>query len=355
MIGKTVAHYRIIEKLGAGGMGVVWKAQDTHLDRLVALKVLPSEWVADAKRLRHFVREAKTASALNHPHIVQIYDIADHDGLPYIAMEYVPGRTLQERIGCNGLRLNEVLKYAVQIADAMARAHAAGIVHRDLKPSNVMVTDDGQAKVLDFGLAKFAGQPGSNKVDLTQTLTDAEPSADEGVVVGTIAYLSPEQSQGKTVDSRSDIFSFGVVLYEMVTGLKVFRRNSMAATLSAILHEEPKPLHEIAPDVPPELEKIVARCLRKDPELRLRSMADLTLALKELTEHPTSGRLSTAAPVKVRHRPRKALIPLIAVLLVLCAGIAWFVRNRGEPLLNTALKPLPLTTYPGIQEQPERF
>src|ERR1017187_6436205 len=236
--GDCLGHYSIVEKLGEGGMGVVYKARDSRLKRFVALKVLPPEKVTDPERKQRFVQEARSASALNHPNIVTVHDIDQSDGVDFIAMEYVEGKTLSELIGRKGLKLNEALKYAIQIADALAKAHAAGIVHRDLKPGNVMVTADGQVKVLDFGLAKLAeGQV--RPEDSTRTL---QPSTELGVIVGTASYMSPEQAEGKKVDARSDIFSFGSLLYEMLTGRRAFRRDTPALTLAAILHMEPPPL-----------------------------------------------------------------------------------------------------------------
>ncbi|HSB14933.1 MAG TPA: serine/threonine-protein kinase, partial [Bryobacteraceae bacterium] len=219
MTGRAISHYQILEKLGEGGMGVVYKARDTHLDRFVALKVLPPEKVADPERKRRFVQEAKAASALNHPNIITIHDIDQVDGIDFISMELVAGKTLDRLIPRHGMRLNEVLKCAVQIADAVAAAHGAGIVHRDLKPGNVMVTDKGQVKILDFGLAKLTDTAdGSDELEM-RTLRDGDaPRTVEGRIVGTVAYMSPEQAQGKKVDARSDIFSFGSLLYEMVTG-----------------------------------------------------------------------------------------------------------------------------------------
>src|SRR5436305_9176127 len=222
MVGKVLAQYQICEKLGEGGMGVVWKARDAHLDRFVALKTLPAERLADPERKRRSVQEAKAASALNHPNIVHIYDIAEADGVQFISMEYVPGKTLDQLIGRKGLRLNEVLKYSVQIADALASAHSAGIIHRDLKPSNVIVAENGHVKVLDFGLAKLTEiSTGEFAETATMRAQDA-PRTKEGVIFGTVAYMSPEQAEGKKVDARSDIFSFGSVLYEMATGEKPF-------------------------------------------------------------------------------------------------------------------------------------
>ena len=305
MVGKVLAQYQISEKLGEGGMGVVWKARDTHLDRFVALKTLSAERLADPERKRRFVQEAKAASALNHPNIVHIYDIADADGVQFIAMEYVAGKTLDQLIGRKGLRLNEVLKYAVQIADALAKAHSAGIIHRDLKPSNIMVTENGLVKVLDFGLAKLA-ETATGEFGETATVRAPEgPSTEEGTIVGTTAYMSPEQAEGKKVDARSDIFSFGSVLYEMVTGRRAFHGDSKLSTLSAILKDDPKPVSSITPDVPRDLEKIISRCLRKDPERRFQHMADLKVALEELKEESDSGKLSA----DLRLAPGGAEIP----------------------------------------------
>src|SRR6266849_2514234 len=267
MIGRTVLHYQIVETLGRGGMGVVYKARDTHLDRFVAIKVLPAEKVADPERKRRFVQEAKAASSLNHPNIVHIYDIAEADGIPFIAMEYVLGKTLGEITGRKGLRVAVALRYGVQIAEALDKAHSAGIIHRDLKPSNIMVTADGLVKVLDFGLAKLT-EPSRGDAGETRTLKEEKPDTEEGTILGTVAYMSPEQAEGKEIDARSDIFSFGAVLYEMVTGKRAFHGDSKLSTLSAILKEDPKPVSSIVTDVPRDLEKIISQCVRKDPDRR---------------------------------------------------------------------------------------
>jgi serine/threonine protein kinase len=223
MVDRTISHFEILEKLGEGGMGVVYKARDTHLDRFVALKVLPPERVADPERKRRFVQEAKAASALNHPNIITIHDIAQESGIDFIVMEYVPGKTVDELIPRKGMRLNKALKVAVQIADALAAAHTAGIIHRDLKPGNVMVTEDGRVKVLDFGLAKLTEIVAPGEDEATRTL---KPATEEGAILGTVAYMSPEQAQGKPVDARSDIFAFGSLLYEMVAGRRAFQSDT---------------------------------------------------------------------------------------------------------------------------------
>jgi Tol biopolymer transport system component/predicted Ser/Thr protein kinase len=300
MIGRTISHFSILEKLGEGGMGVVYKARDTHLDRLVAIKVLPPDKVADQERKQRFVREAKAASSLNHPNIITVHEVASEDGLDFIVMEFVAGKPLSHLIGRKGLKLGDTLKYGAQIADALAAAHAAGIVHRDLKPGNIMVTESGLVKVLDFGLAKLAAASGP--LAPTQTARQTE----EGTIVGTIAYMSPEQAEGKNVDARSDIFSFGSVLYEMTTGEMAFRGETKLSTLSAILDRDPLPPSAIAKQTPSELDKLVMRCLRKDPERRMQHMGDIKLALNELKEESDSGKLALAAgELAYRERGRR--------------------------------------------------
>jgi serine/threonine-protein kinase len=269
VIGKTLGHYRITEKLGEGGMGVVYKALDTHLDRFIAIKVLPAEKVADPDRKRRFVQEAKAASALNHPNIVTIHDIDTADGVDYIAMEFLAGRTLAQTILPGGLPIATALECSVQIADSLAAAHAAGIVHRDLKPANVMVGEDGRIKILDFGLAKLALSHGPES---SQTVTAS------GAIMGTVSYMSPEQAEGRPVDGRSDIFSLGAMLYEMVSGVRAFERNSSVSTLAAILHREPPPLR----NAPPDLAAIISRCLRKNPDDRIQRADEVKRALQQV-------------------------------------------------------------------------
>jgi Tol biopolymer transport system component len=359
MIGKTVSHYRILEKLGSGGMGVVYKAEDTKLGRTVALKVLPPERVADPNRKRRFVQEARAASALNHPNIIVIHDIDEAEGVHYIAMEHVEGKTLDRLIARHGLRANEALKYAVQMAAALAKAHSAGIVHRDLKPTNVMVTDDGLVKVLDFGLAKLTEAAPTGE---TETAVTLEPTTEEGTIVGTVGYMSPEQAEGKPVDARSDIFSFGSVLYEMLTGQRAFQGETKASTIAAILREEPKPLSQVVEGLPREVERLVKRCLRKDREHRLQTMADLKVALEELKEESDSGELAgTVAPVSppatgtaMRTSPLRRWIALAAsVVIVVALGVAgwyWYHRSRATP--EVPLTAVPLTSYPGYEGFP---
>lgn len=278
--GATLGPYEIVAPLGAGGMGEVYKARDTRLGREVAVKILSAEGVGDPERQQRFLREAQAASRLNHPHIVTVHDIAEAEGIQFIVMEYVPGKTLAQTIAERSLSTGEVLDIASQVASALAKAHSAGITHRDLKPANIMVTEDGHAKILDFGLAKLnlelrhAGQD-----DATLTGLETRP----GYILGTVAYMSPEQAEGKPVDARSDMFSFGVVLYELLTRRRAFCGDSPASLIAAILRDEPRPLREFVPSAPPQLERVISRCLRKDPKLRFPTMADVKDALEDLT------------------------------------------------------------------------
>jgi eukaryotic-like serine/threonine-protein kinase len=356
MVGRTISHYEILEKLGEGGMGVVYKARDTHLDRFVAIKVLPPEKIADADRKRRFVQEAKSASALNHPNIITIYDIANDNGIDFMAMEYVAGKALNQLIARKGLPLGEALKYAVQIADALATAHAAGIIHRDLKPGNVMISGaperTGFVKVLDFGLAKLTDKVEADEREFTETMRQNDaPDTGEGTIVGTVSYMSPEQAEGKKVDGRSDIFSFGALLYEMVTGRRAFQGGSRLSTLSAILREEPKAPSEVVEGLPRELERIIARCLRKSPERRFQAMPDLRVALEELKEESDSGTLSTEPVIAQRSHRRWIWAAALVATLGAAAGAVWFVRSASKAPEQT-LTAVPLTTYPGRQREP---
>ncbi len=297
MVGRTVLQYQFLEKLGAGGMGEIYKAQDTRLNRFVAIKVLSTANTgatanrSDPERRRRFIQEAQAASALNHPSIITIHDIATESDSQFMVMEYVGGKTLVDLIPKGGLRLPQALKYAVQMADALSVAHAAGIIHRDLKPANVMVTETGLVKILDFGLAKLVDRgPMGEAADATQTLSEG-PLTVEGSIIGTVSYMSPEQAQGKKVDARSDIFSLGVVLYEMITGVRAFQGENALSTLSAILRDDARPIAQVAPDVPPQIEQLIGRCLRKDPDQRWQSMKDVKMALAALEHESASGLL----------------------------------------------------------------
>jgi serine/threonine protein kinase len=340
--------YRIIDEIGRGGMGIVYKAEDTRLDRPVAVKVLPHDKVADPERKRRFIQEAKAASALNHPNIITIYDIDQAEGIDFIAMEYVDGRTLDDLIGRKGLRLGEALKYAIQVGDALTAAHAAGIIHRDLKPGNVMLTAKGQVKVLDFGLAKLSDALPASEAAATLTL---KPATEEGKIVGTVAYMSPEQAEGKKVDARSDIFSFGSLLYEMVTGKRAFQGESSASTMAAILKENPKPAGQIVEGLPREVERLINRCLRKDVSQRFQHMDDVKIALEELKEESDSGTLTGAVPAQTRRRlyPKLAALGAIAVGL---AALIWLWLGRSHPRSEAPLTAVPLTSYPGEEACP---
>src|SRR6266404_9425238 len=334
MVGRTVLHYQFLENLGAGGMGEIWKAQDTRLNRFVAVKVLTSASAGDPERRRRFVQEAQSASALNHPNIITIHDIITDSDAQYMVMEYVRGKTLVDIIPKGGLRVPQVLKYAIQMSDALQVAHAAGIIHRDLKPGNVMATESGLVKILDFGLAKLS--PASGPLSPTQTARQTE----EGTIMGTIAYMSPEQAEGKNVDARSDIFSFGSVLYEMMTGERAFQGETKLSTLSAILDKDPVPPSAIVRQTPSELEKLVLRCLRKDPERRMQHMGDIKLALNELKEGSESGKLALtpgelAYPKRGRGHWWIGVALAVLVLACVAALIVW-VRRLMKPADRSA-------------------
>ncbi len=297
VIGATLKHYKIESQLGQGGMGVVYRARDERLQRAVALKLLPEELSVDADRKRRFLQEARAACAVNHPAIAQIYDVDEQDGSIFIAMELVEGRTLRELIAAKELDVLGAIEIARQVADGLAKAHDAGIVHRDIRPENVMVTGDGHAKLLDFGLAKLTEQtsPGDSSADqLSHMETMAKTQA--GMVMGTLRYMSPEQARGQRVDLRSDIFSLGVVLYEMVTRQLPFSGNTPLDTLHAIAFEETRPVTQMRPNLPPSLQRCVSRCLRKKAADRYASARDLSAELKTVQREIESG-VSSPVPV----------------------------------------------------------
>ncbi len=339
MTGRTLAHYQILDKLGEGGMGMVYKAHDAHLDRLVALKVLAEDRVASRASKERFVREARAASALNHPNIITIHDVASEDGADFIVMEYVQGQSLDALIPSDGLKPAEALRLAVQIADALAAAHVAGIIHRDLKPGNVMVTESGQVKVLDFGLAKQIEMAETSDARPTRTIG---PQTEQGAILGTIEYMSPEQAEGKPLDFRTDIFSFGTLLYEMVTGRRAFEADSTAATLAALLRENPKLPSQVAKGIPPELERIIERCLRKQPERRFRSTFHLKLALEDLAHDLETGRPTKAGGRVQRSAATRWLWPAGIVLAAALFAAIWWGRRPEE-----APPPSPMTLLTG--------
>jgi Tol biopolymer transport system component/tRNA A-37 threonylcarbamoyl transferase component Bud32 len=342
--GQSVGHYEILEKLGEGGMGIVYKARDTRLNRLVALKLLTTDKLDQENQLRRFGLEARTASALNHPNIITIFDICSEDATYFIAMEYVGGKTLDQVIPRKGMRVSEALKVAIQITDALSAAERAGIIHRDLKPSNIMVAESGLVKVLDFGLAKLADTAAQD-----ETVDDDLPRTVKGTILGTTSYMSPEQAEGKPLDSRSDIFSFGSVLYEMLTGRRAFGGETGVSTISSILRDEPQAVSRVARGIPRDLEQIVNRCLRKDPNRRFQTISDVRIALLELKEDSESGKLLTGEGFKKARRRGWVAGGSVLGAFVIAAGIWLLISPHAVQVEPRAI---PFTNYPGFQGYP---
>lgn len=346
--GSSLGPYEITSKLGAGGMGEVYQARDKRLGRTVAIKVLPQGAVTPEHRAR-LLQEARTVSNLNHPNIVTLFDVGEQTGTDYLVLEFVPGRTLDRVIPPGGMPLADALRIAIAVAGAVSSAHAAGVLHRDLKPANVMINDSGAVKVLDFGLAKSNAAEVPRGADApTLTMPDLGSSR-AGTIAGTPAYMSPEQAEGRKLDSRSDVFSFGAMLYEMLTGKRAFPGDSAASIIASVLREQPRPVREAVPAIPRDLERLLERCLRKDPARRMASLHDVRIELEDILANPQPDPVE---PPAVAAQRRGSWIPLTAGAMgIAAAGAAWFLaRPPRRPMAPPA--PVPFTAYTGDEGQP---
>ena len=353
-VGMRFGRFEVLERLGAGGMGEVFRARDHDLQRDVAIKFLPEEYASDPGRMARFAQEARAASSLNHPNIVTIHEIGQTSGLPYIVMELVDGRTLRRVIRDGSLPASRVLEIGAQLADGLAKAHGAGIVHRDLKPENVMITNDGFVKILDFGLAKLrAGEPpGEGAPRPDEAETQVSPHTVAGVVLGTAGYMSPEQARGDAVDYRSDQFSLGVVLYEMATGRKAFRGDSIVQTMAAVIEQTPEPIANLRPDFPAPARWAIERCLAKEPRARYASTLDLAQELRSVREHLSDA--GSGAPERTRRvwawgrrRTIRLAVGLCAIVLAVLAApqikqtaTRWLARAALPSEMRVAVLPI---------------